>query len=92
VVAEINGNGLDLSAEPLEFSAAELAGIDQPTLIVSSEQSPDVLRRINDHLATLLPHTQQVLVTGGHLIHPAHPAVLNFVTQVLALPAERNTD
>jgi len=92
VVAEIKGKGLDLSAEPVEFSAVELTGIDQPTSIVSSEESPDILRRINDHLAVLLPHTQQVLVSGGHLIHPAHPAVLNFVKQVLGSPAAPNAD
>jgi pimeloyl-ACP methyl ester carboxylesterase len=84
VLAEIRGKGLDLSDEPLDLTAEELAGIRQPTLIVSSEDSPDVLRRINDHLAAALPHTEQVLVEGGHLIHPAHPAVLDFVSRILA--------
>jgi pimeloyl-ACP methyl ester carboxylesterase len=67
-------------------SAEELAGISQPTLIVSSEDSPEVLRRVNERLAEALPQTEQVLVTGGHLISPAHPAVLDFVGRVLARP------
>jgi len=83
VLAEIRGRGLDLSEEPLDPSREELAGIGQPTLIVSSEDSPEVLRRVNDRLAEALPHTEKVLVTGGHLINPAHPAVLDFVGRIL---------
>jgi hypothetical protein len=33
--------------------------MDQPTLIVSSEDSPEVLRRVNDRLAEALPHTER---------------------------------
>ncbi|HVE63020.1 MAG TPA: hypothetical protein VNB94_04380 [Mycobacteriales bacterium] len=42
VLAEIRGKGLDLSEEPLDVSIEELAGIGQPTLIVSAEDSPEV--------------------------------------------------
>jgi pimeloyl-ACP methyl ester carboxylesterase len=77
---------LDLSEEPLDLSDEELAGISQPTLIVTSVDSPEVLRRVNERLAAALPQTEQVLVTGGHLISPAHPAVLDFVGRVLARP------
>lgn len=80
VLAEIRGRGLDLSAEPLDLSAEELAGIVQPTLIVSAQDSPQTLRRVSDRLAEALPHAEKVLVTGGHLIYPAHPAVLDFVS------------
>ena len=86
VLAEIKGRGLDLSEDPLDLSDEELAGISQPTLIVSSEDSPEVLRRVNGRLAEALPQTEQMLVTGGHLISPAHPAVLDFVGRVLARP------
>jgi pimeloyl-ACP methyl ester carboxylesterase len=86
VVAEIRGRGLDLSAEPLDLSRDELAGIGQPALIVSAEDSPEILRRANDRLAEALPHVEKVLVTGGHFINPAHPAVLDFVGRVLAPP------
>src|SRR5262245_42366113 len=75
------------SEEPLDLSAEELAGIHQPTLIVSSEDSPEVLRRVDDRLAAALPRTEQALVNGGHLIHPAHPAVLDFVGRILAPPS-----
>jgi pimeloyl-ACP methyl ester carboxylesterase len=83
VLAEIRGQGLDLSEQPLDLSSEELARIGQPTLIVSSEDSPGVLRRVNDRLADALPRTEQVHVPGGHLINPAHPAVLDFVDRVL---------
>ncbi len=62
--------------------------MDQPTLIVSSEDSPEVLRRVNDRLAEALPHTEKVLVTGGHLINPAHSAVLDFVSRILTPPGD----
>jgi pimeloyl-ACP methyl ester carboxylesterase len=78
--------GLDLSEEPLDLSDEELARISQPTLIVTSVDSPEVLRRVNERLAAALPPTEQVLVTSGHLISPAHPAVLDFVGRVLARP------
>ena len=86
VLAEIRGRGLDLSEEPLDLSGEELAGISQPTLIVSSEDSPEPLRRVNDRLAEALPHNETVLVPGGHLVYPAHPAVLEFVARVLKPP------
>ena len=86
VLAEIRGRGLDLSEEPLTLSDEELSGIGQPTLIVSSEDSPEVLRRVNERLAEAVPQTEKVLVAGGHLINPAHAAVLDFVGRVLAQP------
>src|SRR5918996_3318459 len=88
VLAEIRGHGLDLSEDPLDLSGEELAGIGQPTLLVSSQDSPDVLRRVNDRLAEALPLTEEVLVPGSHLIDPAHPAVLDFVGRVLTPPGQ----
>jgi len=84
VLAEIRGRGLDLSEDPLVLSDEELAGIAQPTLLVSAEDSPDILGRVNDRLADALPNAEKVLVTGGHLIHPAHPSVLEFIDRILA--------
>lgn len=83
VLAEISGRGLDLSAEPLALSEDELASIGQPVLLVSAQDSPDPLRRVNDRLSKALPRAETALVTGGHLINPAHPAVLEFVRRVL---------
>jgi pimeloyl-ACP methyl ester carboxylesterase len=84
VLAEIRGVGLDLSARPLVLSADELAAMAQPTLLVSSEDSPHVMRRVNDSLAGALPNTEHVIVPGGHLINPADPAVLDFVDRAMA--------
>ncbi len=84
VLAEIRGRGLDLSEDPLVLSDEDLAGIAQPTLLVSAKDSPDILGRVNDRLADALPNAEKVLVTGGHLIHPAHPSVLEFIDRILA--------
>jgi pimeloyl-ACP methyl ester carboxylesterase len=86
VLAEIRGEGLDLSAHPFTPSDQELARIEQPVLLVSAEDSPEALRQVNDRLAGALPRAEQVLVTGGHLIDPAHHAVLDFVAGVLSPP------
>jgi pimeloyl-ACP methyl ester carboxylesterase len=79
VLAEIRGDGLDLSANPPALRPEELAAVSLPTLLVSAEDSPAVLRTVNSRLSQLLPGAQSVLVSGGHLINPAHPAVLEFV-------------
>jgi pimeloyl-ACP methyl ester carboxylesterase len=79
VLAEIRGEGLDLSDKQAELGAEELGQLRQPTLIVSAEDSPEVLRLVNSRLAGALPNSESVLVGGGHLINPAHPAVLEFV-------------
>jgi pimeloyl-ACP methyl ester carboxylesterase len=82
VLAEIRGQGLDLSAQPLTPTGEDLASIHHPALIVSSEDSPEILRRVNQRLCTAMPHTETVLVPGGHLINPAHPSVLEFTRRI----------
>lgn len=81
------GNGpsilAELRAPVLELRDDQLGEISQPTLIVSSEESPEVFRRVNGRLAAALPHAETTLVEGGHLINPAHPAVLAFVDRIL---------
>lgn len=79
VLAELRGAGLDLSDDPRELSREDLAGIDTPTLIVSSEDSAEPFRRVSARLTQLLPHAETVLVPGGHIINPAHEAVLEFI-------------
>lgn len=86
VLAEIRGRGLDLSDGPPALSEEALRQIRQPTLLVSAEDSPAALRRVNERLAALLPASESVLVPGGHLIDPAHPAVLAFVRALSAEP------
>lgn len=60
--------------------------IRRPTLIVSAEDSPEAYRLVNARLSGALPFTRTVLVAGGHLINPAHPAALDFVDRIAAGP------
>lgn len=86
VLAEINGHGMDLSEDALELDEDALAGIRRPTLILSAEDSPEACRLVNARLSGALPFTRTVLVPGGRLINPAHPAVLDFVDRIAAAP------
>lgn len=79
VVAELRGRGLDASTDPWAPDAAELGAIDVPTLLVAARESPEPLRWVVDRLAGTLPHAEVQVVAGGHLIDPAHPAVLDFI-------------
>lgn len=79
VLAELRGQGLDLSDEPLELSPEDLARINTPALIISSADSSEAFRRVNACLAQFLPNAEAVLVPGGHIINPAHEAVLDFI-------------
>ena len=42
-------------------------------------------------MAAAMPSARVEWVEGGHLINPAHPAVLGFVDEVLALKEEPST-
>lgn len=79
VLAEVHGSGLDLSVDFLAAYPGWVADVSCPTLLVSAVDSPHVLRRVNDRLLELLPDARATLVPGGHLIHPAHPAVLEYL-------------
>ncbi|MCU1548641.1 MAG: hypothetical protein JWO29_1592 [Arthrobacter sp.] len=84
VLAEINGHRMDLSEDALELDEDALAGIRRPTLIASAEDSPEAYHLVTARLSGALPFTQTVLVPGGHFIHAAHPAVLDFVDRIVA--------
>ncbi len=77
IVAEHRGGSLDVSA-------AELATLAPPTLIVAGRDSPPAFADVTDRMSAALPSARVVWVDGGHLINPAHPAVLAFVDEVLA--------
>ena len=70
----------------LQASAAELATIDQPALLVRASDSRPELREPTEALAEVLPNARTTLVGGGHLIDPSAPEVLAFVEEVLATP------
>ena len=72
ILAEIEGERVDLDERAL-------ATIQQPTLLVSAEDSAEPFRRVSDRLAALLPNAEELHVEGGHVIDPAHPEILRFV-------------
>lgn len=82
------GNGPAILAElrggPLDLTQDQFAEVDQPTLMVSAEDSPEVFRRVDAIIADALPNCEPVSVDGNHFISPAHPAVLAFVDRFVA--------
>ncbi|KRE21500.1 alpha/beta fold hydrolase [Agromyces sp. Soil535] len=79
--AELHGDGLDLSAHPRTYRAAELAELPTrvPVLMVVAADSPKPLRECAERLAQLLIGAELARVPGGHLIDPAGAEVLAFV-------------
>ncbi|MGH3006572.1 MAG: alpha/beta fold hydrolase [Gaiellaceae bacterium] len=84
IVAEFRGGPLDLGAE-------QLSTIAQPTLLVAGKDSPSAFAEVTELMAAAMPSAKVEWVEGGHLINPAHPAVLAFVDEVLALKEEPST-
>jgi esterase len=66
-----------------EATAADLARIGVPTLLVAGEGSPPAFRRVTERMAAAIPNSQSILVGGGHFIDPGEPDVLKFVGEVL---------
>jgi pimeloyl-ACP methyl ester carboxylesterase len=78
IVAELRGGSLEVSRE-------ELAGISQPVLLVAGEDSLPAFREVTKVMSAAMPSARVAWAQGGHLIDPAHPAVLAFLDEVLAL-------
>ena len=76
MLAEIEGGG--------ELDEPALSTIAQPVLLVSAADSAEAFRRVSDRLAALLPNAEELRVEGGHVIDPAHPAILRFVERYAA--------
>lgn len=76
LLAELAYEGRDLTAETL-------SAVEQPVLILRAAESPPEFHEAAEALAAALPDARTELVEGGHLIDPAHPAVLAFVEEVL---------
>jgi esterase len=84
LIEVLTDNGQALLAEVrgewwLDADAAALATLTQPVLLVTAEDSRPELREPAEALAAALPNAQLVRVSGGHLIDPAGPEVLDFV-------------
>jgi esterase len=77
IVAEERGGLLDVTVE-------QLGRISQPTLVVGGADSPPEFAEVTELVAAAIPSARIEWVAGGHLIDPAHPAVLGFVDEVLA--------
>ncbi len=72
-----------------DVSIEQLARLDRPTLLVAATDSPEPERLAVDALAEAIPGARKVVVAGGHLIDPAGPAVLAFLTDILHEPTPR---
>jgi esterase len=81
IVAEFRGGVLDVGAE-------QLGTIVQPTLLVAAAGSPPAFAELTKLIAAAMPSARLERVEGGHAIDPAHPVVLAFVDEVLALREE----
>lgn len=66
----------------LEVTAEELGTIGVPVLVLAGRDSPAPFADATERLAAALPSARVEWVEGGHLIDPAHPAVLAFVDEV----------
>jgi pimeloyl-ACP methyl ester carboxylesterase len=76
IVAELRGG-------PLEPTEAQLRSLSQPTLLVTAADSAPIYADVTEALAAVIPQARVERVAGGHVINPAHPAVLAFVDEVL---------
>ena len=77
IVAEERGGLLDVTVE-------ELGTIARPTLLLGGKDSPPEFAEATRAAAAAIPSARVEWVEGGHIINPAHPAVLAFVEEVLA--------
>jgi esterase len=84
IVAELRGG-------PRNVSPEELRTIAHPTLLVAAKDSLPAFAEATKLLAAALSSARVEWIEGGHLIDPAHPAVLAFIDEVLALKEEPST-
>jgi esterase len=63
----------------LDADADALGSLRQPVLLVTANDSRAELREPTEALASALPNARLARVSGGHLIDPASPEVLEFV-------------
>ena len=79
IVAEMRGGSLNIDQDLL-------GTIGVPTLLVGGKDSPPAFAEVTNLMAGAMSSAKVEWVEGGHLINPAHPAVLRFVQDVLAGP------
>jgi esterase len=85
---ELRGNSPAILADErggyLDVSAEQLGTIVQPTLLVAASDSPPAFAEVTNLMARSMRSARVEWVEGGHLINPAHPAVLGFIDELLA--------
>jgi pimeloyl-ACP methyl ester carboxylesterase len=88
VKEELSANGSAILADErhgyLDVSAEQLGTIDQPTLLVAAKDSPPAFAEVTSLMVQAMPSARVEWVEGGHLVNPAHPAVLSFVDELRA--------
>ncbi len=88
VKEKLAGNGPAILADErngyLDISREQLGRIAQPALLVAAKDSPPEFAEVTTLMAKAMPSARVEWVEGGHLINPAHPAVLSFVDELLA--------
>jgi pimeloyl-ACP methyl ester carboxylesterase len=89
VKEELTANGPAIVADErggylFDVTREQLGTISQPTLLVAAEDSPTEFAEVTNLVAAAMPSARVEWVAGGHLINPAHPAVLSFVDELLA--------
>jgi pimeloyl-ACP methyl ester carboxylesterase len=60
-----------------------LETLRSPTLVVSGSESAAPFRLVADALASSIPGARALRVAGGHVVNPADPSVLAFVSSVV---------
>lgn len=85
----LSGNGPAALAElhyvDEELPDADAHGtIDVPALLLMAADSPAPQREMTEEMARALPNARVARISGGHLIDPATPEVLDFVEEVTA--------
>jgi pimeloyl-ACP methyl ester carboxylesterase len=84
IIAELHGGILDISVE-------QLRSIAQPTLLVGGKDSLPAFIDVTNVMAQAMPQARVEWIDGGHIIDPAHPAVLAFVGEVLGRKVGQST-
>jgi esterase len=88
VKEELTGNSPAILSDErngyLDVSAEQLGTIVQPALLVAANDSPPEFSEVTRLTAKAMRSARVEWVEGGHLINPAHPAVLSFVDEVLS--------
>lgn len=76
ILAELRGGDLTVDS-------GTLAEIRAPTLVVSATDSAEAFRQVAAALADAIPNARSAQVAGGHMVDPADPAILSFVSDAL---------